>query len=207
MNLHDRVQRRPPGSSLLCGSAWQLACRLPRRIGLDRTTAPNELAQHRVIHPRSGEKPCPDVAALGRIWAQRPRPYMGGRALRALTGPRFTRHRPRRHIRRCRLDAIAMTPQHTHTVKPTPDNPDLPGVADTKRQTGFGRADIGHKVNVVARRLGGDLWGEMIYVVCKRGAGCSFAGGQYLSGYRLRAEGGHYGDSCPHDWHRGRGAG
>jgi hypothetical protein len=50
---------------------------------------------------------------------------MGGRAVRALTGPRLTRHRLIRHRDRCRFAAVAVTPLHTHNVKPTPDNPDL----------------------------------------------------------------------------------
>ena len=108
-----------------------MACRLPRRIRFDGTTAPDELTEHRVIHPRSGEKPCPDAATLPGIRAQRPGPHMGGRALRALTGPRLTRHRLIRHRDRCRIAAVAVTPLHTHTVKPTPDNPDPPGATDT----------------------------------------------------------------------------
>jgi hypothetical protein len=51
---------------------------------------------------------------------------MGGRALRTLTGPHLTHHRPHRLTRRCQFDAVVLTHLHIHTVKPTNDNPDLP---------------------------------------------------------------------------------
>jgi hypothetical protein len=51
---------------------------------------------------------------------------MGGRALRTFTGPRFTLDRLIHHHDRCRIAVVAVTPLHTHTVRPTTDNPDLP---------------------------------------------------------------------------------
>jgi hypothetical protein len=89
MSHHDGVERRPAGSPFIFGAAWRLPCGLPHRIGFNRATARDELAQHRVIHPHTDEKPGPDHPTLRRVGAQWPRPHMGERALRALAGSDF----------------------------------------------------------------------------------------------------------------------
>jgi hypothetical protein len=106
----------------------QLQRQRPCWIGFDRTTTHDELAQHRVIHPRAGEKPCPNHPALPRIRPQRPRPHMSRRALRALARPRLTLNRQPRVLwltGRCRFDAVAITHLHIHTVRRTTDRTDL----------------------------------------------------------------------------------
>ena len=90
MRLLHSAERRAAGLALGRRPARQLPRRLPRRIGLHRAATLDELAQHRVIHPGAGEKPGANVAALHGIRAQRPRPHMGGRGLRALTRTRLT---------------------------------------------------------------------------------------------------------------------
>ncbi len=99
VGLHYGAKRRTTSRPLRGGAARQLPRCLPRRIGLHRTTARDELGQHRVIHPRAGEKPCANIAALRRTWAQWPRPHMGRCAFRALARTRLT-HRPTAPARR-----------------------------------------------------------------------------------------------------------
>jgi Transposase IS200 like len=65
-------ERRTPGGPVLLAAARQFACGLPGRISLRRAAALDELAQHRVIHPQTGEKPGRDHPALRRVRAQRP---------------------------------------------------------------------------------------------------------------------------------------
>src|SRR5262245_53010636 len=124
MSLRDGTEGRPARSPFLLGAAWQLPRRPPRRIGLDRTTACDELAQNRVINPSTSEKPRPNQPALRRIRTQRPPPHMRRRALRRLARPQLT-HKlllggP------WRFAAVGATHLHNHTVRPTTDRPCLP---------------------------------------------------------------------------------
>jgi len=102
--------------------ARQPASGLPRGIGFHRAATCQELTQHRVIHPGAGEKPGPNIPALRRIRAQRPRPHMGGRALRTLARPRLATDWLRQPSARCRFDAIPITHLHTATVEAHTDN-------------------------------------------------------------------------------------
>ena len=116
---YDSAERRSPGGPFLGGAPRQLSRSLPRRIGLHRAAAGVELAQHRVIHPRTGKEPSRHHPALRRIRPQRPRPHMRGRALRALARTRL----PHRLSGRCRCHGVGLT--HTATVEVATDNNDL----------------------------------------------------------------------------------
>ena len=82
MSRRHRVERRAAGCPFPLVAARQFPRRLPRRIRFHRAATGDELAQHRVIHPHTREKPGTDLAALRRVRAQRPGPHMGGRTLR-----------------------------------------------------------------------------------------------------------------------------
>ena len=114
----DSTEPRRPCSPFAGGVPRQVPGGLPRWIGLHLAATPDELAEHRAIHPQPGKKPSRHHPALRRIRPQRPGPHMRGRALRTLTRTRLTHRLPRR----CRCDAGGVT--HTATVEGTTDTND-----------------------------------------------------------------------------------
>jgi hypothetical protein len=100
--------------------------RADSHAGSDFTARPrDELPQHRVIHPGAGEEPRPNGATLSRIGAQRPRPHMIRRTLRARTRTRPTLSGLPLPSGRYRIDAVPVTHLHAITVDVTTDSPGL----------------------------------------------------------------------------------
>jgi hypothetical protein len=134
--LHRR-KRHPAGLPLSRAPARHLPRGLPRWIGFHRAAAREDLPQHRVVYPSAGEEPRPNITALRGIRAQRPRPHMGGRALRPPAHTTLTLSRLPRPSGGCRFGAIPITHLHATTVETATDNPDLSPRSAALRTSGI----------------------------------------------------------------------